>query len=83
MPLDTSYSKSVSVDPNASRGFDTGRRNDRETPIVYCRYLSRPDTPCTAEVIDPSPAAHIFICTKHAARVMRLLAEIRADSEGQ
>lgn len=43
--------------------------------MIQCRYLRRNDALCTAEAVDPEPGAHIYLCSKHVARVMRLLAD--------
>lgn len=41
-----------------------------------CRMRNRLDNPCPNPALDPE--AEVLICVKHAARVMRLVAEQRA-----
>jgi hypothetical protein len=40
---------------------------------TQCRYLGRGDVRCTAEVLDDSELAEIWICRKHAARVIQMI----------
>lgn len=46
--------------------------------LIRCRYLRRSGEQCTAEAMDDSPDALIVLCTKHASRVMQMIADRKA-----
>lgn len=50
--------------------------------LKRCRFHDRRDNPCPNPAIDQSDDAEIFVCMKHAARVLKLVAEAKAARLG-